>query len=70
MNFYINKKRTISVAFAYKGNDKSVIPGVKIYNTNKNYCFSLVHNHLSFDSLIFDLTFFMKNKVLFIFKEK
>ena len=63
MNYYMNKKRVLSVAVALKSTNK-VLPQVKIYSKAKNFSYSLVHAHLSPNSNIIDVSFFMKSKYL------
>lgn len=63
MNYYMNKKKILSVAVALKSTTR-VLPQVKIYSKAKNFSYSLVHAHLSPSSNILDVSFFMKSKYL------
>ena len=63
MNYYMNKKRVLSVAVALKSTSR-VLPQVKIYSKAKNFSYSLVHAHLSPTANILDVSFFMKSKFL------
>jgi len=63
MNYYMNKKRILSVAVALKSTTR-VLPQVKIYSKAKNFSYSLVHAHLSPSANILDVSFFMKSKFL------
>ena len=68
MNYYMNKKRVLSVAVALKSTSR-VLPQVKIYSKSKNFSYSLVHAHLSPSANILDVSFFMKSKYLLVLLE-
>ena len=67
MNYYYSSKSDeLMVAVALKPNiKKSMLAQVKVYNQSKpqNNC-SMIHNHQTIDSVIHDLTFLLKGKIL------
>jgi hypothetical protein len=66
MNYYTSSKDELAVAVALAPNaKKSVLAQVKVYNASKpQHNCQMIHNHLTIDTEILDLSFLIKKSFL------